>query len=90
MTDIDDGYDVTVENGWRCGPDCSHPIIGVVAETERGEAFLTAYCDETSETPGADDDVIGSASLLPEDLAGFKRMAIAAGVRLDTRRFRAA
>src|SRR5262249_59011496 len=55
-----------------------------VKAPEKGEAFLTAYFKETAfaDEPD-DDDVIGSGSLLPEELDQFKRMAAAAGVKLD-------
>jgi hypothetical protein len=68
--------DVIIENGWSLGPHHSHAVIGYLAETERGEVFLTAYHRETY--PEAwhegDDGVIGSGSLLPKELGDFKRM----------------
>ena len=80
----EDYADVIVENGWSAGPNYSHAIIGVLAETEKGEAFLTAYFKETAfaDEPDDDDGVIGSGSLMPKELDQFKRMAAASGVRL--------
>ena len=78
------GADVSIQKGSSTGPNHSHAIIGVLAESEKGEAFLTAYFKETAfaDEPD-DDDVIGSGSLLPDELDQFKRMAAAAGVKLD-------
>jgi hypothetical protein len=79
--------DVAIENGWSVGANHSHAIIGVFAQTEKGEVFLTAYFRETAFGSELDnDDVIGSASLLPKDFDQFKRMAAAAGVRLADHR----
>jgi hypothetical protein len=71
-------YDVIVERGWSSGPDHSHAIFGVVSESERGDAFLSAWF----ENPEDDDGVLGSGTVLPEELDNFRRMAAAAGVRL--------
>jgi hypothetical protein len=95
-TAVDDGKttevismptDVIIEDGWSSGPNHSHAVIGVLAQTEKGEVFLTAYLRETAfGSELDDDDVIESASLLSEDFDQFKRMATAAGVRLADHR----
>jgi hypothetical protein len=70
--------DLVIERGWRTGPNCSGPIIGVFANSEKGEIFLTAYCQDDDDFD--DDVIIGSASFLPEQLDSFKRQARLAGV----------
>ena len=78
------GADVSIQKGSSTGPNHSHAIVGVLAESEKGEAFLTAYFKETAfaDEPDDDDGVIGSGSLMPKELDQFKRMAAASGVRL--------
>jgi len=77
--------DVTIEDGWFAGlDDDGFAIIGVTAESEKGESFLTAYFAETHPDPEADDDaVVAVAHLAPQELDQFKRMAAAAGVSVD-------
>jgi hypothetical protein len=82
--------DVTIEDGWsfNFSPDVPRTegfaIIGVTAESERGESFLTAYFAEAHPDPEADDDaVVAAAHLAPQELDQFKRMAAAAGVSVD-------
>jgi hypothetical protein len=72
--------DLVIEPGWSCGPNFSGPIIGALANSEKGEAFLTAYCAATSDGEMDDDEVIGSASFAPEELDDLKRQARLAGV----------
>jgi hypothetical protein len=73
---------VTIENGWSTGPNHSCAVIGYMAKSEKGEAFLTAYSRDGLKQDDEEDYVIGSGSLLPEELDRFKRMAAAAGVKL--------
>jgi|SRR6516225_10055440 hypothetical protein len=81
--------DVVVENGWGVGPNHSHAIIGVFAQTEKGEVFLTEYLRETAAAafgPDDEDVCIESASLMPEEFEQLKRMAAAVGVRMADHR----
>jgi hypothetical protein len=69
--------DVVVEEGWSSGSGGSFPIIGAIANSEKGVAFLTAKHDQDDE-----DCEIGSAAFFPEELDSLKRQANLAGVSL--------
>src|SRR5215469_1591284 len=79
------GADVSIQKAFNTGPNHSHAIIGVLAESEKGEAFLTAYFKETAfaDEPDDDDVIIGSGSLLPDELDQSSGWPAAAGVKLD-------
>jgi|GraSoiStandDraft_57_1057295.scaffolds.fasta_scaffold273191_3 hypothetical protein len=87
MRYMTDGADVEIADGWAGRGDEGFAIIGYEALTERGEAFLTAFCAETCEAMGyppfdPDKFTIESGSMFPKELPLFRRMAAAAGVRL--------
>jgi hypothetical protein len=68
--------DVKIEDGWSCGPSHSMATIGYEALSEKGEVFLSAFEDV------AEDEIVGSGDMLPEEVENFKRMAAATGVKL--------
>jgi hypothetical protein len=70
-------FDVVVEPGVRVGLNGTERIIGVMANSDKGVDFLTAYLDGDPDT-----EAIGSASLYPEELASLKKQANLAGVAL--------
>src|SRR5262245_39874931 len=82
--------DVTIEKGGGFNPErdpeSEFPrIFWVTAQNKKGEAFLTAYFEETDKplyNSDDDNDVIEGSFLL-EELEHFKRMATAAGVKLN-------
>jgi hypothetical protein len=61
------------------------------AVTEKGEAFLTAYCDENKKAEPVDtweegdQKGVESIGFSPVELDHFKRIASAAGVKLQNR-----
>jgi hypothetical protein len=78
--------DIILENGWQgTVADGGFATVGYDAVTERGEVFLSAYYAETEGEDVDDDVIIASGSILPEELPQFKRMAAAAGVKLQDR-----
>ena len=88
--------DVVVEPGyaaaWRnekTGETEGHPVIGAMANSEKGVAFLTAYIRAKDEATGkfkwTDDVQIETGTFPLEELDSIKRQAALAGVSLHMR-----
>jgi hypothetical protein len=85
--------DVVVEPGytaaWRnekTGETEGHPVIGAMANSEKGVAFLTAFIRAKDEATGkfkwTDDVQIETVTFPPEELDSIKRQAALADVSL--------